>query len=125
MIMNEPAIECNSHFQENEIVIMCGEKAYAELNTNQKENSARLLASHSYSIPIIIRWHMMVQRRGGSRLHHVYFNNGKAILRQHKRDACIFLSYKEIRGCADRMLQSGNFERVDIIEEIRAGNLPE
>lgn len=123
--MNDPVIECNPHFQENEVVIMCGEKAYAELNTNQKENSARLLSNHSYAIPISMRWRMLVQRRGGGRLFNVYFNDGKAILRLHKRDACTFLSYREIRECADRLLQSGNFERVEIVEEIRAGDIPD
>ncbi len=107
----------NPHYREDEVSIECGVKAFHALNEDFTP-LRRVFAEKAGDKPIRLSWRISGQRMGGTKLFAISMVGNVAKLRIHRDSAGIFYDYAEVRGVADKLLQSGNFERVIIHEEI-------
>lgn len=110
-------IKLNNNLKDDVMILECGAKAYAELPNVLKEVDR---VSKSYKIC----YKLMARRTGSERMLHVSFHGNFVKGRQYNSKSTLFYDYNEIRDCAEKLLDSGNFEEVVIKEHlVRADNV--
>jgi len=115
-------VEKNLSYKEDAVTIQCGSRIYNILKDSQAD-ARRIFQGKCYRIPVLLQWRISARRRGERAKYHLVIRGNQIICRRYKRDDGIFLDYAEARYCADKLIQSGNFEYVAIEEEIQAGEI--
>jgi len=106
-------IVLNKHYKPDAVTVQCGERAFSNL----PPELTQVMKQFDYDSNV--DWYIQAQRRGETITNHLHFVNGELMLRKRKHPYGRFPSYLEARKVADKLKETGMFERILITEEHR------